>query len=406
MKGSRGVAGAHRTEFRLPDLGEGLTEAEILRWLVAPGDRVEVNDPLVEVETAKAAVEIPSPMAGLVERLGAEEGSVLAVGAPLLVFASDRQPERQPMLVGYGPRENAPGRRRGRRGVGLVPVQQDGGRALAKPPVRRLARDLGLDLSSITGSGPAGIVTRADVEHARQLRTPVPAARADADVRERIPVRSLRRATAEAMTRSAGIPQASVRLDVDVTALVELRNRLTGTAFRPGLTALLARAVVLALAERPMLHARWAETEIVVPAAVSLGVAVSTPRGLVVPKIRDAGRRSLAELHAEIARLAAAARAGELPPAELVDGTFTISNVGGFDVDGGTSLLPPGETGILCVGAVRERPWVVDGALAVRSVLALTLTIDHRVVDGEVAARFLADVGALLHQPGLMLARS
>jgi pyruvate dehydrogenase E2 component (dihydrolipoamide acetyltransferase) len=283
--------------------------------------------------------------------------------------------------------------------------------------VRKLARDLGLDLASIPGTGPAGVVTRADVEQFRNrtVPEPVPAepvpsdttpARRNAEVGERIPVRSLRRATAEAMVRSAAIPQAAVRLDVDVTPLLELRRRLADSPKRPGLLALVARAVVLALAERPLLHARWEETEIVVPAAVSLGVAVATPRGLVVPKVRNAGARTLAGLQAEIDRLATAARDGDLPPADLVDGTFTLSNVGSFGVDGGTSLLTPGETGILCIGAVRERPWVVDGALAVRSVLSLTLTIDHRVVDGELAAGFLADVGALLHDPGLMLARS
>lgn len=422
------MSGREHREFRLPDLGEGLAEAEILRWLVGPGDRIEVNQPLVEVETAKAAVEIPSPFAGIVARLGAAEGQVLPVGAPLLVVAENEpQPiattapaEKQAVLVGYGPREPAPSRRRRKLPpVGSVPVQHTRGRTLAKPPVRKLARDLGLDLESIPGTGPAGVVTRADVERFRSRTTAQPSsvaqsssvgqpqlAEPEPDVRERIPVRSLRRATAEAMTRSAAIPQATVRLDVDVTPLLELRQRLADLPQRPGLLALVARAVVLGLAERPLLHARWAETEIVVPATVSLGIAVATPRGLVVPKVRDAGARSLVDLQTEMDRLANGARSGKLPPADLVGGTFTLSNVGSFGVDGGTSLLPPGETAILCIGAVRDRPWVVDGELAVRSVLSLTLTIDHRVVDGELAAGFLSDVGALLHDPGLMLARS
>jgi pyruvate dehydrogenase E2 component (dihydrolipoamide acetyltransferase) len=435
------VAGGTRHEFRLPDLGEGLAEAEILRWLVAPGDVVTVNQALVEVETAKAAVEIPSPDAGTVVELGAQEGELLAVGARLVVLAVAEEPgssptagpptpersERQAVLVGYGPRESAPVRRRRR--TTAVPVQPRAGRVLAKPPVRKLARDLGLDLARIPGTGPAGSVTRADVEAFRlhdapaapltplsqtppQAATPLsPAALQEGD--ERIPVRSLRRATAEAMVRSIAVPQASVELAVDVSRTMQLRTRLAESA-RPSFLTLVARAVVLALAERPLLHARWEadsggsgdSAEIVVPSAVSLGIAVASPRGLLVPKVRDAAGKSLRELGAAITGVTEAARAGTLGPGDLTGGTFTLSNVGVFGVAGGRSLLTPGETGILCIGAVRDRPWVEDGALVVRQVVQLTLTIDHRVVDGELAAGFLADVGELLHDPGLMLARS
>jgi pyruvate dehydrogenase E2 component (dihydrolipoamide acetyltransferase) len=415
------VAGGTRHEFRLPDLGEGLTEAEILRWLVAPGDTVTVNQPLVEVETAKAAVEIPSPEAGTVAELGAEEGQLLAVGARLVVLvvpdgaapalpsratAEADRPERQAVLVGYGPREPDPVRRRRR--TPAVPTQPGAGRVLAKPPVRKLARDLGLDLAQIPGTGPAGSVTRADVESFRPHDPSVGSlSHASSPGEQRIPVRSLRRATADAMVRSVTVPQASVNLAVDVSPAMQLRERLPETE-RPSFLTLVARAVVLALAERPLLHARWdGDTgEIVVPSEVALGIAVASPRGLLVPKVRDAGGKTLRELGAAIAVATENARAGTSSPADLTGGTFSLSNVGVFGVDGGRSLLIPGETGILCIGAVRDRPWVHEGALVVRQVVELTLTIDHRVVDGEMAAGFLADTGALLHDPGRMLARS
>ncbi len=415
-----------RTTFRLPDLGEGLTDAEVLRWLVAPGDEVRVNQPLLEVETAKAAVEIPSPVAGTVLELAAEEGEVVAVGAPLLTFAelsdgptpSNARPD--PVLVGYGPAERAPGRRRRRAPVPeqATATTRAAGRnapVRAKPPVRKLARELGVDLDAVPGTGPDGVVTRADVERAA---APPPVAAAPEvgapEVaatlgEERIPVRGVRRATAEAMVRSAAVPQAAVRLAVDVTAVSDLRRRLRdrGEA-APTVLGFVARATVLALIRRPMLHARWEEAtqEIVLPSEVSLGIAVAGPRGLLVPKVRSAGSRSFTDLAGEIDRLAAAARDGSCTPADLTGGTFTISNVGVFAVDGGTALLTPGETAILCLGAVRQRPWVVDGALAVRDVLDLTLTIDHRVVDGEAGAGFLADLGAMLEDPLKMLLRS
>jgi pyruvate dehydrogenase E2 component (dihydrolipoamide acetyltransferase) len=406
-----------RSTFRLPDLGEGLTDAEVLRWLVAPGDVVRVNQPLLEVETAKAAVEIPSPEAGTVLELAAAEGEVVAVGAPLLTFgreapeqaAPGRPPENaatEPVLVGYGPSERGASRRRRR---SPVPEQPDANsrsvagqdRPRAKPPVRKLARELGVDLATLPATGVDGVITRADVERA--------AARASTNGEQRVPVRGVRRATAEAMVRSAAVPQAAVRLAVDVTALTDLRERRRARGEPvPTVLAFVARAVVLALGRRPMLHARWAEdtAEIVVPAEVALGVAVAGPRGLLVPKIRHAASRSLSELASEIDRSAAAARDGTCTPADLTGGTFTLSNVGVFGVDGGTALLTPGETAILCVGAVRQRPWVHEGVLAVRSVVELTLTIDHRVVDGEDGAGFLADVGAMLEDPLEILLRS
>lgn len=426
--------------FRLPDLGEGLADAEVLRWAVAVGDRVAVNQPLVEVETAKAVVEVPSPVAGVVRALGAEEGQVLAVGAPLVEFefedgsgaaASAPPPgasERNPVLVGYGPRAAGAASRRPRRRPPAVPAQSDRSveptptpssgapaRPLASPPVRKLARELGLDLTAIVGTGPAGVVTRADVERHRldttTVTAPTTGAIPAAAVAERIPVRGVRRSTAEAMVRSAAVPQASVHLAVDVSDSVAWLDRLAGRPDAPSLLTLVARAVTLALAERPLLHASWSEAasggaEIIVPRSLDLGIAVAAPRGLLVPVVRDAAALSLRRLRAAIDDVVQRARAGTLTPGELAGGTFTISNVGVLGVDGGTALVPPGQTAILCVGAVHLRPWVVDDALAVRGVVELSLSIDHRVVDGAEASAFLADLGELLADPGLVLARS
>jgi pyruvate dehydrogenase E2 component (dihydrolipoamide acetyltransferase) len=286
------------------------------------------------------------------------------------------------------------------------------GPALAKPPVRKLARDLGVDLHTIIGSGTGGLVTRADVERARVGRLlpqePVAPERRD----QRTPIRGIRRATAEAMQRSAAVPTASVRLAVDVTETLRARARLAELPETQGvpvtILAFVARALLVALRRRPILHARWDEqaSEIVTPHQVDLGIAVASSRGLLVPKIRAADRLPLVELAAAVARVAVTARNGQSSPEDLRNGTITITNVGVFDVDGGTPLLTPGETAILCLGAVRERPWVADGALAVRQVVELTLTFDHRVLDGEEAGRFLADVGALLRDPVLLLVRS
>jgi pyruvate dehydrogenase E2 component (dihydrolipoamide acetyltransferase) len=413
--------------FRLPDLGEGLAEAEILRWRVAVGDEVVVNQPIVEVETAKAAVEIPCPVAGTVSMLGADEGGVLAVGAPLIELVVRAEvgtgagagPEGHgdAVLVGYGPRAaGAPVRRPRRAAVPAQapPLEQpatDTRRVSAKPPVRKLAKHLGIDLAAVPGSGPSGSVTRSDLEAFRSANAapiPQPAVVPEGD---RIPIRGVRRATAEAMVRSVAVPQSAVRLAVDVGRAVHLPQRLQARhpdVSPPSFLTLVARALVLALEVRPMLHARWDEAagEIVVPSSVALGVAVAAPRGLLVPKVRDAGSLSLRALREAIDGVVAAGREGRLTPTDLTNGTITVSNVGVFGVDGGTALLTPGETAILCVGAVTERPWVQDGELVVRPVVELTLTIDHRVVDGAEAAGFLADVGALLHDPELMLARS
>jgi 2-oxoisovalerate dehydrogenase E2 component (dihydrolipoyl transacylase) len=451
-----------RQEFRLPDLGEGLTEAEVVAWRVAPGDTVAVNDVLLEVETAKAAVELPSPYAGRIEALLVEPGRPVAVGTPIVVIAGgapDAAPAaagartgeagpdgRIATLVGYGPRPGA-ARRRPRRpappelvDAAAPVVLQQGGHAatglqqghpaaippapgrpprapgpqngdavrhtvpLAKPPVRKLARDLGVDLSAVAGTGPGGVITREDVRNHT-----APATREEQGTR-REPVRGVRRATADAMVASAfTAPHVTEFLAVDVTATMALRERLRGTAEYADVPlsplAFVAKAVCLAVRRTPVLNARWdgPAGEIVHHDRVRLGIAAATPRGLLVPTIRDADTLSLRELATALHELTTTARAGRTAPGDLTGGTFTITNVGVFGIDSGTPILNPGEAGILAVGAIREAPWVVDGALAVRTVCQLALSFDHRLVDGEQGARFLTDVGALLSDPALAL---
>jgi pyruvate dehydrogenase E2 component (dihydrolipoamide acetyltransferase) len=449
-----------RQEFRMPDVGEGLTEAEVVAWRVAPGDVVAVNDVLVEVETAKAAVELPSPFAGTVAALLVEPGRVVPVGTPIIAVETapaatagdepvgaligEAGPDgRIATLVGYGPRPGA-ARRRPRRPGSSAPAAvaeapgpvaagpEHGGFTalppehghhapvsepapaepaarpvpLAKPPVRKLARDLGVDLRTVDGSGPGGVITRDDVQGA--AAAPAPATAEPGTRRE--PVRGVRRATAAAMVASAfTAPHVTEFLAVDVTATMALRDRLRTTREYADVPlsplAFVAKAVCLALRRTPVLNAKWDEPagEIVHHDRVGLGIAAATPRGLLVPRIPDADTLSLRELATALHELATTARAGRTAPADLTGGTFTITNVGVFGVDSGTPILNPGEAGILAVGAIKEAPWVVDGALAVRTVCHLALSFDHRLVDGEQGSRFLADVGALLTDPGLAL---
>ena len=417
--------------FLLPDAGEGLTEAEILTWHVEPGDTVTVNQIIVEIETAKAAVELPCPYAGVVRELCAEPGTTVQVGSPLIAIDVDpggssggRIGEEGPdgriaTLVGYGPRAGAVTRRR-RKDSGspasVAPAAQ-GLVPLAKPPVRKLARELGIDLRTVLGSGAGGVVTREDVQraaqHAGNGATPItaPAARSTAtDRQRREPVRGVRKATAAAVVSSAfTAPHVTVFLTVDVTPMMELRGRLTvAPQFRDvKLTplAFAARAMCLALRRAPEANASWDEAagEIVYFDYVHLGIAAATPRGLVVPKIRDADRMPLRELAVALDELATSARAGRTAPGDMLGGTITITNIGVFGVDTGTPILNPGESAILALGAIRDTPWVVDGAVVVRKVCQLALSVDHRVVDGQQAAEFLAAVGSLLSDPSLAL---
>jgi pyruvate dehydrogenase E2 component (dihydrolipoamide acetyltransferase) len=437
-------------DFLLPDLGEGLTEAEILRWLVAEGDTVTLNQPIVEVETAKAAVEIPSPYAGVVTTLHHAEGATVDVGLPLISFevgggdaaASAEAPsiqggdlvpsapkadgdEKIEVLVGSGPKAGKL-TRRARKQTAAPAAVTPGAAALAevhvlaKPPVRKLARDLGVDLRNVGGSGPNGLVTRADVQAAA---SGAPATQGSAAVavaprpdfdpvtrEQRIPVKGVRKATASAMVHSAfTAPHVTEWVTVDVTEMMDLAKRLrTYPAFaevKVSPLLLVARALILAVRRHPMINSSWDEAaqEIVVKDYVNLGIAAATPRGLIVPNIKDAGGLSLPQLAAALDALVATARDGKTAPADMQHGTITITNVGVFGVDSGTPILNPGESAILCFGAVREQPWVHDGQVAIRQITTLALSFDHRIVDGQLGSEFLADLAAMLNDPWRMV---
>jgi pyruvate dehydrogenase E2 component (dihydrolipoamide acetyltransferase) len=424
--------------FLLPDLGEGLTEAEVVAWHVAPGDAVELNQVLVEVETEKAVVELPSPFAGNVVELFAAAGDTVEVGAPLISIEtaavgdassaseSASPPEKVSVLVGYGPSEPSLSRRR-RRGSGRTrhdrperptadpsasqsstPASK-GSRPLAAPPVRFMARQQGVDLADVTGHGPGGIVTREDL--AAHLATGVPSV--DTARETRSAVKGVQKHMADAMVRSATTaPQACVFLTVDVTPTSDLLGRLRSNRRFEGvkLTMLTvgARAVVLALRDHPALNSSWDEAadEIVTKHYVNLGIAVAGPRGLVVPNVKDAQDLAFRDLAAALETLTEQARAARSTPAELSGGTITITNVGVFGVDAGVPLLNPGEAGILALGAVQRRPWEHDGEVALRDVVTLSLAFDHRLVDGEGASRFLRAVGEILADPTNLIAFS
>jgi 2-oxoisovalerate dehydrogenase E2 component (dihydrolipoyl transacylase) len=412
-------------DFLLPDLGEGLTEAELLSWRVAEGDVVELNQIIAEVETAKAAVELPSPVAGRVAKLHGAEGDVIDVGAPLITFAVDApnaaqaaEPaeERIPVLVGYGATAGTASRRR-RIGVpaqptpppppveNAEPIQPSepiiAPRPATRPQVRKLAKDLGIDLTTVTGTGAGGVITRNDVLAAQAPVVPAQSPVVPAAGDERIPVRGVRKATAEAMVRSAfTAPHVTEFITVDVTPTMELLERLRGSAFTAGvkLTPLtfVATALLAALPDNPTLNSSWAGDEIVLHHDVNLGIAAATPRGLLVPNIKNAGALDLLSLGRALNDLTEAAKAGRSSPSDLTGGTITITNVGVFGVDTGTPILNPGEAAILCLGSIRKQPWVVDDELAVRWVTTLSLSFDHRLVDGEQGSRFLSRIAATL----------
>ncbi|WP_327337905.1 2-oxo acid dehydrogenase subunit E2 [Streptomyces sp. NBC_01324] len=444
-------------EFKLPDLGEGLTEAEIVRWLVEVGDVVAIDQPVVEVETAKAMVEVPCPYGGVVTARFGEEGKELPVGAPLLTVAvgsvepepsgSTGAAEAEPsgsgnVLVGYGTGA-PPVRRRRVRPEGLsapavapvaslaavapavavvpaVPAASDGVRgpvAVVSPLVRKLARQHDLDLRQLVGSGPDGLILRADVESAIRsgAETPQEAAATDQasarPVGERVPLRGVRGAVADKLARSRReIPDATCWVDADATELMAARAAMNG-AGGPGagpkvsVLALLARICTAALARYPELNSTVDQEarEIVRLPGVHLGFAAQTERGLVVPVVRDAHARSTESIGAEITRLTEAARTGTLKPAELTGGTFTLNNYGVFGVDGSTPIINHPEAAMLGVGRIVPKPWVHEGELAVRRVVQLSLTFDHRVCDGGTAGGFLRYVADCVEQPAVLL---
>ncbi len=448
--------------FNLPDVGEGLTEAEIVAWKVAPGDAVAINDVLVEIETAKSLVELPSPYAGVVGELLAGEGATVEVGAPIISFVSDAaaaapQPEEGAaaeagggsVLVGYGTGAGATSRRT--RKVER-PVRSSVG-VIAKPPIRKLARDLDVDLSAVTATGVDGEVTRDDVmKHAsqasvfRNIETPewgtvreetVPApqsapaglargiapalrqaqgterqAPADAERTESIPVKGVRKVSASAMVQSAySAPHVTVWKEVDATRTMELVKRLkTSPDFadiKVSPLLIVARAVIWAVRRNPMVNAAWVETdsgaEISVRHYVNLGIAAATPRGLLVPNIKDAQTLGMKDLARALNRLTLTAREGKTAPADQQGGTITITNIGVFGMDAGTPIINPGEAGIVAMGTISQKPWVVDGEVRPRFVTTVAGSFDHRVVDGDGMSRFIADVASVLEEPALLV---
>ncbi|HEU5222812.1 MAG TPA: dihydrolipoamide acetyltransferase family protein [Candidatus Lumbricidophila sp.] len=436
-------------DFLLPDLGEGLTESELISWRVAVGDHVELNQIVAEVETAKAVVELPCPFEGTVTALHANPGETVPVGAPLLsceVSEGAAETARQPTLVGYGAGAES-GRRRARRvgEFGSVTGESAGGETAAHdrprstPPVRALARELGVDLATVVGTGEGGVITRDDVQRAAGSaaapssdappiaahtlpaavqRPEVPPAAAAVAASQsptaatRVPIRGVRKLTAEAMVKSAfTAPHVTVFLTVDVTAMMELvrafradpdfdGHRVTPLTFA-------ARAVCDAVRRTPEVNSDWdADTgEIVQYHSVNLGIAAATDRGLIVPNIKGADQLGFVALADRITLLAETARAGRTAPADLAGGTFTITNVGVFGVDAGTPIINPGEAAILALGRARRQPWEYRGEIALREVTTLALSFDHRLVDGQQGSTFLAEVGRLLEQPGLALSR-
>lgn len=501
-------------EFKLPDPGEGLLEAEIVSWKVAVGDKVEVNDILLEIETAKSLVELPSPYAGTVLALLVGEGDMVDVGTPVVRIGEPGEaPDATPsdpvipgqarddatavpldattvtpdsirglspsstpavagkvqdangdpvepeapvaMLVGYGAKPGAISRRARKRGAPVAvpetdqvqesyttdrpvsrpvdevsplrqveekpsgetlppPGQPTGGGEiprppLAKPPVRRVARDLGVDISTVVGTGPAGLVTHEDVIAAAS-------ARSGADIpgtTRRVPLRGVRREMFRTMTRSLNVPQATAWVEVDVTntmdLLATLRERPEFRGLRVSPLLIFAKAACLAIARNPEINSSFdqAAEEILVHSDVNLGIAAATPRGLIVPNVKRANRMGLHELATALNQMVGLAKEGKAQPSDFSQGTFTITNVGVFGVDAGTPIMNPGEAAILCVGTVVRRPWVVgsgdDERIEPRSVCTIALTFDHRLVDGETGSRFLADVAAILADPGLAM---
>ncbi|MFF7767184.1 dihydrolipoamide acetyltransferase family protein [Streptomyces massasporeus] len=463
-------------EFKMPDVGEGLTEAEILKWYVQPGDTVTDGQVVCEVETAKAAVELPIPYDGVVRDLHFPEGTTVDVGTSIIsvdvgggsaapapaaeqpaaeqpvAAAPAEEPKaagsgRQPVLVGYGVATSST-RRRPRKGP-EVPVQQAStaiqtelnghaptapapapaaaqaapagpDRPLAKPPVRKLAKDLGVDLTTVVPTGPDGIITREDVHAAVAAAVPAapepsvasapaaaPAPASYDTAREtRIPVKGVRKATAAAMVGSAfTAPHVTEFVTVDVTRTMKLVEELKADKEFAGLRVnpllLIAKALLVAIRRNPDVNASWDEAaqEIVVKHYVNLGIAAATPRGLIVPNIKDAHAKTLPQLAESLGELVSTARDGKTSPAAMQGGTVTITNVGVFGVDTGTPILNPGESAILAVGAIKPQPWVHKGKVKPRQVTTLALSFDHRLVDGELGSKVLADVAAILEQP-------
>lgn len=400
--------------FVLPDVGEGLTEGEILTWHVRPGDVVTINQTIVEIETAKAAVELPCPYAGTVVDVHVEPGEVVPVGSPLIsIRVSQAAPQREAVLVGYGVREDLGIRRRPRKAVRL----DDHGRptaSRAKPLVRKLAKDLGVDITTVEGTGANGDVTREDVLRAVNEGPSAPTTPATAVVRgdERMPVRGVHRAMADAMVLSAfTAPHVSVILEVDMKRTLELVARLRAhpkyADVRVNPFTIVSLALIRAAKKHPLINATWVEggdgSDIIIHREVNLGMAADTPRGLLVPVVHGADSMSIHGLAHQQRELIERARAGRSTPAELTGSTVTVTNVGVFGVDAGTPIINPGESAILAMGRIIDKPWVVDGNIVIRPVMQLSLSFDHRVCDGKQGSQAIVTIGDFLSDPAVDL---
>ena len=434
--------------FPLPDVGEGLTEAEIVSWRVKPGDLVAVNQVVVEIETAKSLVELPSPFSGVVRELLVAEGDTVQVGSAIFsvqgegglepvtpdtgvseaiadtssTVTKDAETPEVKNLVGYGAGSNEPTSRRRRHGRPVpdtepaaaptsdLPVTQ-ALPVIAKPPIRKLAKDLGVDLTQVPPTGAAGEVLRGDVMgHAEQatvfknIETPAwPENRED-----RIPVKGVRKAIAQAMVKSMfSAPHVSVFVDVDATRTMEFVKRLKASPDFAGIKIspllVMVKAMIWAVQRNPTVNSTWTDEEILVHHYVNLGVAAATPRGLIVPNVKDAHTLSLRDLAAALEKLTATARDGKTTPEEMSGGTITITNLGSFGVDTGTPILNPGEVTIVALGTIKPKPWIVEGEVRSRMVTTVAASFDHRVVDGDVASRFVADVASVMEEPALLL---
>jgi 2-oxoisovalerate dehydrogenase E2 component (dihydrolipoyl transacylase) len=440
------------SEFLLPDVGEGLTEAEIVAWKVKPGDVIELNQVLVEIETAKSLVELPSPFAGTVSALLVEEGQTVDVGTPIIsvgtsapasaakqtpkssgeasstvtdTAASITAEEKAPAnLVGYGAKGHVTSRRRRVDGAAAGPAPAVPAPArpasvpaaaasavIAKPPIRKLAKDLEVDLTGIVGTGLAGEITRDDViRHAQQasLFRNIETPEWSPEREEIIPVKGVRKAIATAMVQSAfTAPHVSVFVDIDATRTMEFVGRLKTSADFAGIRVspllIVAKALIWAVRRNPTVNSSWTDKEITVHHYVNLGIAAATPRGLLVPNIKDAQELTLLQLAQALENLTITARDGKTQPAEMANGTITITNVGSFGMDTGTPILNPGEAAILAMGTIKQKPWIVDGEVRSRFVTTVAGSFDHRIVDGDVASRFVADVASIIEEPALLL---
>ncbi|TFC31526.1 2-oxo acid dehydrogenase subunit E2 [Cryobacterium sp. TMT2-15-1] len=454
------------SKFTLPDVGEGLTEAEIVEWKVAPGDTVSINQVLVEIETAKSLVELPSPYVGVVGEILVKPGTTVDVGTVIITIVAetvavasapsdaiangagelasaaadagstitDEPAETQgAVLVGRGAAATMPTRRK-RHGVTPVahasiapppvhptrpatpqlpqlPRAASAGPVVAKPPIRKLAKDLGVDLSLVEATGPVGDVTREDVLREatqasvfRNIQTP----EWPSDREERVPVKGVRKAIAQAMASSAfTAPHVSLFVDVDATRTMEFVKRLKASTDFAGVRVspmlIMAKAMIWAVRRNPTVNSVFTDEEIVIKHYVNLGIAAATPRGLIVPNVKEAQDMSLLELARALEKLTLTARDGKTSPAEMSNGTITITNIGVFGMDTGTPILNSGEAGIVALGTIKPKPWVVDGEVRVRQVTTIGASFDHRVVDGDVASRFLADVASIIEEPALLL---